>query len=317
MDDASAGSRPPSGAQWTIATDGHEAVVVEVGGGLRTYRVNGVDHIDGYDESELCVGGAGQVLAPWPNRIRDGRYAFGGTTYQLSLTEASTNTALHGLVNWLPWRVETQDVGAVTVACELPAQPGYPWTLSLRTRWQVGADGLRARHEVTNRSGSPAPFGLAAHPYLRLAGVPVDDVTLLVPAGNRLLVDGRQLPIAATRVDGSEYDFTAPRRIGGAVLDTTFGDLGAEDDGGSRVVLAAPDGSSAITVWADRQFSWWQVFTGDTLPGDRHRRSVAVEPMTCPPDAFRSGRDLIVLEPGQPWSAEWGIRPGAAPTPPI
>jgi aldose 1-epimerase len=311
MDDASAGPRPPSGAQWTIEADGHQAVVVEVGGGLRGYRVDGVDQIDGYDESELCVGGAGQVLAPWPNRIRDGRYTFGGTAYQLSLTEAPTYTAMHGLVNWLPWRVEAQDSATVTVACELPAQPGYPWTLSLRTHWQVGADGLRARHEVANRSDSPAPFGLAVHPYLRLPGVPVDDMTLQVPARTRLQVDGRQLPIAATKVDGGDYDFTAPRRIGGAVLDTTFGDLEPDGDGGSRVVLSAPDGSAAITVWADSRFSWWQVFTGDTLAGERRRRSVAVEPMTCPPDAFRSGRDVIVLEPGQPWSAEWGIRPGA------
>jgi aldose 1-epimerase len=311
MDDASAESAPPSGAQWTIAADGHEAVVVEVGGGLRVYRVNGVDQVDGYDEGELCVGCAGQVLAPWPNRLRDGRYGFRGTAYQVPITEPPTNTALHGLVSWLPWRVESQDAAAVAVACDLPAQPGYPWTLSLRTRWQVGADGLRVRHEVINRSGSPAPFGMAVHPYLRLAGVPVDDVMLQIPARSRLMVDGRLLPIGATKVDGGPYDFTAPRRIGGAQLDTTFGDLDADPDGGSRVVLSAPDGSSSIGVWADSRFSWWQVFTGDTLAGDRHRRSIAVEPMTCPPDAFRSGRDVFVLEPGQPWSAEWGIRPDA------
>jgi aldose 1-epimerase len=314
MNDANPGARSPSGAQWRIAADGHEAVVVEVGGGLRTYRVYDVDQVAGYDEIELCVGGAGQVLAPWPNRLRDGRYTFRGTTYQLPITEPPTYTALHGLVNWLRWRAETHEAAAVTVACDLPAQPGYPWTLSLRTRWQVGSDGLRVRHEVTNQSGSPAPFGLAAHPYLRLAGVPVDDTMLHVPARSRLVLDGRQLPIAAVKVDGGEYDFTAPRRIGAAVIDTTFADLDTDADGGSRVVLSGPDGSSAVTIWADHRFSWWQVFTADTLTGDRHRRSVAVEPMTCPPDAFRSGRGVIVLEAGQSWSAEWGIRPaGLAP----
>jgi aldose 1-epimerase len=110
-------------------------------------------------------------------------------------------------------------------------------------------------------------------------------------------------------VAGSEYDFTEPRRIGDAVLDTTFGDIDYDADGGSAVTIASPHSAQSVTVWGDANFKWWQIFTGDTLHGARHRRSVAIEPMTCPPDAFRSGRDVIVLEPGQTWSASWGIRP--------
>jgi len=62
-------------------------------------------------------------------------------------------------------------------------------------------------------------------------------------------------------------------------------------------------------VWADPTFSYWQVFTADTLPGDRHRRAVAVEPTTCPPDAFRSGVGVLTLEPGEAWRGSWGITP--------
>jgi aldose 1-epimerase len=309
MENVDTGPRPPSGAQWTIAAGGHEAVVVEVGGGLRTYRAGGVDYVDGYAADELCVGNAGQVLAPWPNRIRDGRYAFDGRSYQLPLTEPERHVALHGLVNWLPWRLVARDADAVTVQCELPAQPGYPWPLMLRTDWRVGADGLRATHEATNLGGVPAPFGVAVHPYLRLPGVPVDDLLLRVPGRSRLLVDGRLLPIGAAKVAGGEYDFTAPRRIGDALLDTAFGDLDPDPAGGSSATLSSADGS-AVSVWADSAFGWWQVFSGDSLTGERHRRSVAVEPMTCPPDAFRSGRDVIILKPGQSWRASWGIRPG-------
>lgn len=303
------GPRLPSGAQWTIAADGQEAVVVEVGGGLRAYRAGGVPYVDGYGEDELCVGSAGQVLAPWPNRIRDGQYTFNGQTLQLSLTEPARHTALHGLVNWLPWRLVARNADTVTVQCELPAQPGYPWPLLLRTEWRVGTDGLRATHEVTNRGGAAAPFGMSVHPYLRLPGIAVDDLMLRVPARSRLLVDGRMLPIGAAKVHGGEYDFTTPRRIGTAMLDTTFGQVEATANGRSSVTLGSADGSAGVSVWADRAFGWWQISTGDTLPGERRRRSVAVEPMTCPPDAFRSGRNVIVLEPGQSWHAEWGIRP--------
>lgn len=302
---------PPSGSQWTVKDGGHEAVLVEIGGGLRVYRADGVDYLDGYGEDQICAGSAGQVLAPWPNRIRDGRYTFGDQALQLSLTEPLRHNALHGLVNWLPWRLVSQEANAVTLGCDLPPQPGYPWPLRLLSRWQVGPDGLRAEHEVTNIGVEPCPFGFSIHPYLQLPGVAVDDLMLRVPARSRMLLDGRLLPIGSTKVSGGEFDFTESRRIGPAVLDTAFCDLDPEPDGGTSVTLASPDGSAAVSLWADQTFGWWQVFTGDTLTGERYRRSVAVEPMTCPPDAFRSGRDVTVLEAGQTWSATWGIRPGA------
>ncbi|KWV30762.1 MULTISPECIES: aldose 1-epimerase family protein [Micromonospora] len=303
--------RPASGTQWTIAADGHEAVIVEVGGGVRTFRRNGVDYLDGYAEDEISPGSAGHVLAPWPNRIRDGKYTFGGRSLQLDLTEPARGVALHGLVNWVRWELVEESADAVTLGYDLPPTPGYPWPLRLRSRWSVGADGLRAEHEVTNTGVETAPFGFSVHPYLRLAGVAVDDLTMRLPARSRLQVDARLLPIGATPVAGTEYDWTTPRPIGQAQLDLCFGDVIRDDDGGSSVTLAAPDDADGVRLWADREFGWWQVFTGDALTGERHRRSVAVEPMTCPPDAFRSGRDVIELGAGQTWRGSWGIRPGA------
>jgi aldose 1-epimerase len=289
-------------------------VVVEIGGGLRAYRVGGVDVLDPYDPDELCPGSSGKVLAPWPNRIRDGRYVFGGQPRQLGINEPDRHTAIHGLVSWVPWRLVAQTADSVTVECLIAAQEGYPWPVLLRTQWSVGADGLRARHEATNVGTEPCPFGLGAHPYLRLGagcgrdakaggGSPVDDLTLQVPARSQLLVDGRLLPIGAAKVAGGELDYNEPRRIGAAVLNTAFGDVT-----GDPVVLSTMDGAS-VSVWADDSFRWWQVFSSDTLTGDRFRRALAVEPMTCPPDAFRSGRDVTTLEPGQTWTGTWGITP--------
>lgn len=296
-----------SGVQWHIASEGHRAVVVEVGGGLRTYDAAGQAILDGYGESEVCPGSAGQVLAPWPNRIRDGRYEFAGRAHQLPLTEPPRHNAIHGLVCWQRWVAVEADAASVTLECPLPAQPGYPWPLRLRTAWSVGASGLVAAHSATNLGTTPAPFGLGVHPYVWLPGVRVDDTVLRVPAATRLLTDARLLPIGAARVSGGEYDFTAPRPIGTGVLDTAFGAVEPGDDGRSRVRLSTADGARVVEVWADESFRWWQVYTGDTLTGARLRRSVAVEPMTCPPDAFRSGRDVVVLEPGQTWHGTWGI----------
>ena len=298
-----------SGTQWTIESGEHRATGVEVGGGLRSYAVGGREILDGFGTDELSPASAGQVLAPWPNRIRDGHYTFEGTAYQLPLTEPARHNAIHGLANWSRWALAEQTGDSVTLEFDLPAQVGYPWSLTLKTRWSVSADGLRCDQEVVNTGEANAPWGYSVHPYLQLSGVPVDDILLRVPGRTRVLADSRLLPIGAVKVAGSEYDFSEPRRIGAAILDTTFGDIVAEPDGGSSVTIAAPDGSAEVTVWGDEKFKWWQVFTGDTLHGERFRRSVAIEPMTCPPDAFRSGRDLIVLQPGQVWSAAWGLRP--------
>ncbi len=300
----------PSGKQWSVTSGEHEAVIVEVGGGLRTYRVGSVNVVDGYAEEEVCPGGAGQQLAPWPNRIRDGRYRFGGEERQLSLTEPARHNALHGLVNWSRWELLRGGPDELTVGFDLPPQPGYPWPLRFATTWGVSDQGLRSRASVTNLGAAPCPFGYSVHPYL-LPPVPVDEVLLRVPAGNRLLVDGRLLPIGAARVAGGEFDYNEPRRIGAAVLDTAFGDVVHDDNGDSAVDLSTVDGWS-VRIWADAAFHWWQVFTADTLPGHRHRRAIAVEPMTCPPDAFRSGRDLVVLEPGQSWHGSWGIARGVS-----
>jgi aldose 1-epimerase len=61
-----------------------------------------------------------------------------------------------------------------------------------------------------------------------------------------------------------------------------------------------------VTVWADEKWGYVQLFSGDTKP-DVARRALAVEPMTCPPNAFRTGIDLIRLEPGEVFEGRWGI----------
>ena len=69
---------PPSGEQFEITHGSQQAVVTEVGATLRAYRVDGVEVLDGFGAEELATGGRGQVLAPWPNRLGDGRYTFEG-----------------------------------------------------------------------------------------------------------------------------------------------------------------------------------------------------------------------------------------------
>ena len=77
----------PTGQQWVIGHGHQQAVVTEVGATLRSYSVGGRRVIDGFGDDEWSESGRGQVLAPWPNRLSDGRYNFGGANIQAALDE--------------------------------------------------------------------------------------------------------------------------------------------------------------------------------------------------------------------------------------
>lgn len=293
---------PPSGAQYRIASGDQEATIVEVGGGLRTYTVAGAPVLDGYEVDEMASGGRGQLLIPWPNRIGDGKYRFGGADLQLALTEPSRQNASHGLVRWASWTAAAHAPDRVVMGLTVHPQPGYPFTLALSVEYLLDATGLSVTTTATNRGARPCPYGAGAHPYVTVGTDLVDSAVLHVPAGTWLPVDDRGIPTGSAPVDGTPNDFRRPRPIGDLILDTAFTDLA-----GAQAVL---DGPRRVTVWWDDSYRWLMVFTGDTLDPARRRRGLAMEPMTCPPNAFVTGEGLRTLEPGESWTTTWGIAAG-------
>src|SRR5262245_13984806 len=301
---------PPSGEQHEIRHGDLVAVITEVGATLRSFSAGGADVLDGFALDEISPAGRGQVLAPWPNRLDGGRYAFEGLAGRAAIDEPELGNAIHGLVRWLSWSATSKTEDGVTLRCALPPQPGYPWRLELELDYRVSSDGLRVDVGAANVSGGRAPFGIGFHPYLTL-GVPVDELVLTLPASRRLLTDERALPVGEEEVEGTIFDLRSARTIGSKRLDTCFTGLHRNDDGRWRVRVEGRGG--ALELWGSEGFGYVQAYTGDTLdPVSRRRRAIAVEPMTCPPNAFATGRDLIALDPGGSWSAAWGIAlPGA------
>ena len=298
----------PSGEQYEISGSDYRAVVTECGGGLRLLEHEGRALVDGYAEDQMAWGGRGQLLMPWPNRIGDGQYAVGGRQLQLPLSEPPRHNACHGLARWVAWHVEEHDAGSVALRCRLMAQSGYPWTLELRVRYDVGTDGLTVTQSATNGSGEPAPYASGAHPYLTVGAGPCDGWELTVPAATRSLSDPeRKLPTGREPVAGTDFDFRAGRRLGGTVIDHAFTDLTRDDAGRATVGLRDPESGEAVALWVDGAHAWLMVFTADEDAAGP-RRALAVEPMTAQADAFRTGQDVVTLAPGQTFSASWGIR---------
>lgn len=299
-----------SGEQFEISAAGYRAVVTESGGSLRLLEHAGRPLVDGFEEDEPPYGGRGQLLAPWPNRIGDGSYSFNGSDHQLAISEPRRNNASHGLVRWVAWTVEEHTENSVSLVYRLMAQAGYPWTLDLHVLYDLSADGLTVTQTATNLAASAAPYASGAHPYLTVGAGPVDSWELILPARTRLVADDRLLPTGTEPVAGTPYDFTRPRRIGRTVFDHGFTDLVRNDDR-ATVALGDPASGRGVALWADARHRWLQIYTADDQPATA-RRSIAVEPMTAPADAFRSGTGLTTLAPagssGDEVSASWGIR---------
>lgn len=298
----------PSGEQFEVAAGGYRAVVTESGAALRVLEHEGRPLVDGFPETAMASGGRGQLLMPWPNRIRDGRYSFGGRDLQLPLTEPARGNASHGLARWAAWTLEERTPTSVSLVLRLMAQGGYPWTVDLHVLYDLSADGLTVTQTATNVSAEPAPYASGAHPYLTL-GRRIDDLELTVPASTWIEVDDRMLPVATHAVD-AEHDFREPRPVGDTELDTAMGGL-SRRGGRATVTLLDPGDRRGVALWMDDRHPWVQLFTGGSDP-EHGRRSLAVEPLTAPPDAFNSGTDLVTLapagEPGDELSASWGVR---------
>jgi len=295
----------PTGKQLDIALGGQEATITELGAGLRRYAVGGRDVVKGYAAEEPVSGGKGQQLVPWPNRIRDGRYPWAGKTQQLVLSEPPRHNASHGLARYAPWTVAEHGDSHVVCTFTVLTQPGWPGVLEARLTYRLTEDGLHVTLEATNAGATEVPFGYGAHPYLTVGETSVDEVRLTLPAATRLEVDDRMLPVALVPVDGGGLDLRDGAPVGDRVLDTAYTDLARDADGGWTAVLEREDRYAAL--WADASFGWAQVFTGEK----RRDVGLAVEPMTCGPDAFNEGpthAGMRVLAPGETFSCRWGIR---------
>ncbi len=302
----------PSGRQVELSAGDQQAVIVEVGGGLRTYSVGGAELLDGYPEEAMCSSGRGQLLIPWPNRLEDGSYEFEGRHNQLPLSEAEASNAIHGLVRWATWALREDGPGRAIAEHVLHPQPGYPYTLELAVEYSLSEAGLRVQTTATNAGSEQCPYGAGAHPYFTVGTETVDPVVLRVPARTVTPSGRRGLPLEPQPVEGTMYDFRVARPIDEAVLDCAYTDLERDEDGLARVELRDPGTGRGLTLWADETHGYLQVFTGDPLP-DVARRSLAVEPMTCPANAFRTGEGLIRLEPGESFRSVWGIASAGNP----
>lgn len=294
----------PTGIQIHLSRGDVTAQIAQVGASLRHLTVGGVDIVPPYPEDIATPGASGVVLAPWPNRVRDGIWQDGETTRALAITEPKFHNASHGLLRFTAYEIATRSEEAVTLAAAIVPQTGYPYLIDTTVRYALTDAGIDVTHTLTNRSAAPAPVALGTHPYLTIGGTDPRTLMLRIPAETYFETDERMLPVGESPV-ASGTDLREGQRLGDVQLDTGFANLHRDADGFARTTLTAPDGR-AVTLQQGPGFGYVQAYTSTGYPG--HELVVAVEPMTAPADAFNSGRGLRHLGQDESWTLEWGIR---------
>jgi aldose 1-epimerase len=299
---------PLTGIQYHLQAGDYQAIITELGAGLRNLMYRGEPMIVGYDPDELPPGSAGQLLAPWPNRIDQGRYTFGGKNFQLDLNEPTRSNAIHGFTRWVSWTPTTQAPDDISLTYRLLGRPGYPFCLELSVNYRLDASaGLRVTITAQNVGSQPAPYGTGAHPYLMAEESFVDTSKLELPASSWLPINDRNIPAGPLQdVAGTSFDFRTPRVIGSTKIDHAF--TGLVRDGEGHVLVSLTSRRRSIGLWAGPGYNWLQVFTGDSLAHEWKRCGIAIEPMTCPPNSFSTGEGRLTLAPTDSVTHTWGVK---------
>ncbi|MDN5212954.1 hypothetical protein QQ020_12885 [Fulvivirgaceae bacterium BMA12] len=241
---------------------------------------------------------AGTFLAPFPNRVANGRYEFNGTTYLLDHTDPGLPNALHGFLYKTPFKVSSpdQEAGRLALECSFHGDIGYPFKVFFRNTYQLSENELRIRSYACNESGTKIPFGMGWHPYIA-TGTPIDKLQLKIPGEKTFEQDTQYIPIGTIKNNPKFREYAA--------ISNDFMNDCYQVNKPGRTSLYDPD--KDLEIFIDQQtgpggYNYCMYFT----PPDRD--CLAIEPMTAAPDAFNNGHGLITLAEGEAIELAFSLR---------
>lgn len=288
-----------SGSSVTLTAGPYQATILTCGAALSSLSLNDLPLTVPYTSHDLAPGFGGMVLLPWPNRIREGQYSWGGTSYQLPINDIGTRTALHGTVYNRHWSILSVTPNSATLECWIPGMEGYPWPLHSQVSYHLNErSGLTATITTRNLCSVDIPYGVGTHPYLAPGGGVVDDWTLQMAPSHALRMDASLLPCGLVPVSEIGLDFALPRSLSGISIDTGFTSFPS-----TPWAIHVENPLIGLRATLSSCAPWVQIYTGDGID----RQGIAVEPMSCPTNAFNDAHDSIVLSAGQSHYFSWSI----------
>lgn len=247
----------------------------------------------------------GAKLAPFPNRVKDGKYKFNGKDYQMPRNGDAKKNSIHGFLFNKPFDLISHSESSTECNVEFEfthngKHEGYPFPFRMNIVYALSEDGFECVTTVKNMGKEAMPFGDGWHPYFK-TGTLVDRLQLILPDCEELEVDGGLIPTGKKK---PYTRFSDLETIGKTEFDTPFAIKVRERDDTAYIQLYDPDRNFQITLWQEvgkNKYNYFQIY----IPQDR--QSIAIEPMTCAPDAFNNGIGLIVLEPGESFTGTYGV----------
>ena len=255
-------------------SDTSMASISPTGGMLLDLRLAGSELISSAGRPDPRTFFMGTVLAPWPNRLRDGRYQLDSVSYQFAGLDAQENLN-HGLIGQRKLDVISQEQSTISLSYEFGGDSGYPFEVSLQLRYEITESELRVEAIATNNEPEPVPFAIGFHPYF-LVG---EDFELTGKFSHHVTTDERMLPSGVEEVAGLSYK-------GGQIDDCYFG--------ADRILLRTSTGS--VEVVLEENLSHFMFYR----PGpDLGSSMLAIEPMSAAANVFADSIESVLLVPGE------------------
>jgi len=281
------------------------------GASLRGLTVGSQPVVTVYEGAKGKVGGQGDVLIPFPGRVREGRYAFDGQNYQMDKNDKEGPNAIHGFLRTVLWDIDAQTDTQVTFSAGIGPQDhaGYPFSLRAEVTWQATPTGLSCAFNVQNTGSTLAPVAAGFHPYFTAGTEFINSSVLELPFDSILEYDDAMLPTGRVLpVEHTANDFRSAHAIEDTVFNTCFLHPQRTKGGKAVIVLSSPAAGHTVSVTLGPSVNYVVLYSGDPLPADHRRRALAIEPMTCGSDAFNHPEwGLSSLAPGQSLTGDWHV----------
>lgn len=235
------------------------------------------------------------LLFPFPNRLKDGRFEFGGKSYQFPLNDFGKPNALHGFIHDMKFEEIVRDEEKLGLACNyLGDIDYYPFPFDMQLTYQLEPGVLRIEVEITNTGTSLMPCSFGWHPYFNIND-DADQVRIELVGADLIVVDETLIPTGKrTPYRTLEEACT----IENLKLDNCFQFQDTTTERSTK--LCFPD-DTTLEVWQDRSLPFVQLYTPDDY------KTIAIEPMSSNINALNTKDGLSLIKPKQSLVLNFGV----------